>query len=75
MKRTITLKPGEIIPLNFDFEFTEILNNPKNIDIIENFLSVYLEVPLSEMKNHEKIQSRDLELTHKKKQKNMLICY
>lgn len=37
MKRTITLKPGEIIPINFDFVFTEIFNNPKNIDIIENF--------------------------------------
>ena len=69
MKRTITLKPGEIIPINFDFVFTEIFNNPKNIDIIENFLSIYLEVPLSEMKNHVKIQSRDLELTHKKEAK------
>lgn len=69
MKRITALKPGEIIPLNFDFVFTEIFNNPKNIDIIENFLSVYLEVPLSEMKNHVKIQSRDLELTHKKEAK------
>ena len=66
MKRVAVLKPGEIIPLNFDFVFTEIFNNPKNIDIIENFLSVYLEVPLIEIKNHVKIQSRDLELTHKK---------
>ena len=69
MKRIAALKPGEIIPLNFDFVFTEIFNNPKNIDIIENFLSVYLEVPLSEMKNHVKIQSRDLELNHKKEAK------
>ena len=69
MKRIAALKPGEIIPLNFDFVFTEIFNNPKNIDIIENFLSVYLEVPLIEIKNHVKIQSRDLELTHKKEAK------
>ena len=56
MKRVAALKPEEIIPLNFDFVFTEIFNNPKNIDIIENFLSIYLEVPLIEIKNHVKIQ-------------------
>ena len=44
--RTKSLKKGEVIPLNMDFMFTSIFNKEENIDILENFLSCYLEIPL-----------------------------
>ena len=46
-KRKQMLAPGEIIPLNFDFLFTSIFNNPDNMVIIENFLAIYFDIPLS----------------------------
>lgn len=63
--RTLTLKKGEIIPLNFDYVFTSIFNNEKNISILENFLSVYLEIPVEELKGKVKLKSRYLELESK----------
>ena len=41
------LQPGEIIPLSFDFMFTTIFNKEENIDILESFLSCYLEITLT----------------------------
>ena len=35
-KRKQMLAPGEIIPLNFDFLFTSIFNNPDNMIIISD---------------------------------------
>lgn len=45
-ERTLTLQKDQIIPLNFDYMFTSIFNNEKNINILENFLAVYFEVPI-----------------------------
>ena len=64
--RTLQTKEGEIIPLNFDYVFTSIFNNEKNINIIENFLSVYLEIPIEKIKEKVKLQSRELPLENKK---------
>ena len=41
--RETFLKKGEIIPLNTDFVFTSIFNNQENIEILEAFLSIYLD--------------------------------
>lgn len=59
------LKPGEIVPLNFDYMFTEILNDSNNIEILENFISCYLDKPLKEIEGNLKIQSRQLKLESK----------
>ena len=55
MTKSITknkLKPGEVIPLNIDFMFTNIFNKEENINIVENFLSNYLDIPLNEIKGN-----------------------
>ena len=59
-KRKQMLAPGEIIPLNFDFLFTSIFNNPDNMVIIENFLAIYFDIPLSTIRGKVIIKSRDL---------------
>ena len=63
--RTLPLKQGEIIPLNFDYVFTSIFNNEKNINILENFISTYFDVPINEIRGKIKLQSRNLELENK----------
>ena len=60
---------GKIIPLRFDYMFTNIFNNPKNIEILENFISCYLEIPLKEIKGNLTLQSREL-IIENKKEKN-----
>ena len=65
-KRKEKLKPGEIVPLTFDYVFTAIFNNPNNMDLIEYFLSDYLSIPYNNIKGNIEIQPRDLELHHKK---------
>lgn len=60
------LKPGEIVPMTFDYVFTSIFNNENNIDILEQFLACYLKVPKEQMKGKVQIQSRNLKLEHKK---------
>lgn len=59
-KRVSPLKPGEIIPLNFDEQFNRILNNEKNIIILENFLSIYFERPLIDYKGKVKLKAREI---------------
>ncbi len=59
------LEEGKIIPLTYDYVFTAIFNNPENIDIVENFLSCYLEIPLEKIKGKVKLCSRDLQLEGK----------
>ena len=56
----LKLKKGEIIPLTFDPIFTEIFNNEDNICILEDFLSCYLDIPYSKIKNNLKLSSRNL---------------
>lgn len=72
------LAPGEIIPLNVDFMFTSIFNKEENIDILENFLSCYLEIPLEEIKGNLKLIKRNLEIKEKldsKKEIDLLLNY
>ena len=64
--KTLTLEKNSIIPLNFDYVFTSIFNNEKNINILENFLSVYLEVPIEKVKGKVKLQARELPIENKK---------
>ena len=59
-KRKQMLAPGGIIPLNFVFLFTSIFNNPDNMVIIENFLAIYFDIPLSTIRGKVIIKSRDL---------------
>ena len=60
------LEEGKIIPITFDYVFCNIFNNPDNIIILENFLACYLEVPLSRIRGHVEILSRNLIIEHKK---------
>lgn len=53
-----------MIPLTFDFMFTSMFNK-KNIAIIENFLSCYLEIPLRQKKGKWSIYPRNLDLESK----------
>ncbi len=59
------LEKGKIIPIKFDYVFVSIFNNPKNIVILENFISCYLDIPLEEVKGNLTINSRELELESK----------
>lgn len=63
--RTDQLPKGEIIPPIYDFMFTAIFNKEENLIITENFLSLYLQIPLSEIKGKLKIKPRNLELENK----------
>ena len=58
--RETFLKKGEIIPLNTDFVFTSIFNNQENIEILEAFLSIYLDD--NNIEGNLKVASRDLRL-------------
>ncbi len=60
------LEEGKIIPITFDYVFCNIFNNTDNIIILENFLACYLEVPLSRIRGHVEILSRNLIIEHKK---------
>ena len=73
MKQIITkkkLSPGEVIPLNMDFMFTNIFNKEENINILENFLSDYLEIPLKNIKGNLKLLKRKLNIDSKKEANN-----
>ena len=63
--RTITLKEDQIIPLKFDFEFSGIFNNIDNMIIVENFVALYLNEPISKIRNHVTIKSRNLPINNK----------
>ena len=60
------LKEGTIVPITFDYVFCNIFNNMDNIIILENFLACYLEVPLSKIRGHVEILSRNLIIEHKR---------
>lgn len=77
-RRRKYIPEGELIPLNCDFMFCDVFNNPDNIIILENFLSLYLEIPLNKIKGHLKIKSRNLKLESKKaanKQVDLILDY
>ena len=44
----------------------DIFNNKENIIIVENFLSLYLKVPVEKIKGHVEIKSRNLPINSKK---------
>jgi len=76
--RTKILEKGEIIPLNYDFIFNAIFNKEENIDLIENFISCYLNIPIIEIKGNIKIMKRRLDLNSKKlagKEIDLLLNY
>ncbi len=60
------LEEGTIVPITFDYVFCNIFNNMDNIIILENFLACYLEVPLSKIRGHVEILSRNLIIEHKR---------
>ena len=66
----------KFIPLYFDVVFTGIFNDENNIDILENFISVYFNIPLQKVKGHIEIKSRYIESkakTEKKKQVDIIL--
>ena len=65
-RRKATLKEGEIVPITFDYVFTNIFNNDNNIKLIENFLSCYFDVPLENIRGKVSIKNRNLPLENKK---------
>ena len=70
ISRKYKLAPGEIIPLNMDFMFTTIFNKEENIDILENFISCYLEIPLNKVKGKIKLIKRKLDINNKNESSN-----
>lgn len=68
--RKTKLKNNEIIPLNMDFMFTTIFNNEKNIYVLEQFLSDYLEIPIDIIKGNLKILKRKLIPNNKRESSN-----
>ncbi len=70
--RNQTLEKGMIIPMTFDYVFTGILNNEKNIRILEEFLSGYLDIELESIRGKVKLSPRELDIKNKK-QKNVQI--
>ncbi len=76
--RVDALPLGTVIPIRYDFIFSDMFNNEKNIDIIEVFISHYLCIPLSEVKNHVRIKNRELFINNKKersKQVDLMLDY
>lgn len=62
------LKKGEIIPLNFDYVFTRIFNNKKNIEIVESLVACFIRIPLKEVHGNLEIKSRVLPIDNKHEQ-------
>ena len=60
-----TLGNGEIIPLTFDPIFTSIFNNEENICILEDFISIYFDIPINEVIGNLKLLSRKLNINNK----------
>ena len=63
--RTVKLEEGQIIPLNFDFEFSGIFNNTDNMIIVENFVALYLNESISKIRGNVTINSRNLPINNK----------
>ena len=64
--RTKNIKKDEIVPITFDYVFTNIFNNEQNIPILESFLSSYFEIPIEKIKGNVKLKNRNLTLKHKR---------
>ena len=70
-----TLGNGEIIPLTFDPIFTSIFNNEENICILEDFISIYFDIPINEVIGNIKIYSKKLRIDLIDLEKIKNICY
>ena len=70
-----TLNKGEIIPLTFDPIFTNIFNNEENICILEDFISIYFDIPINEVIGNLKIYSKKLRIDLIDLEKIKNICY
>ena len=66
------LEKGQIIPLTYDYVFTGIFNNEENIIILENFLALYFNKDLKDIKGKVKIKSRDLSIDSKKEKNKQI---
>ena len=53
------LKSNEIIPMTYDLMFTEIFNNEKNIVLLEEFISFYMNIPIKEVTGNLKLKITD----------------
>ena len=73
---TKLLKKNEIIPMTFDLMFTEIFNNEENIELLEEFIAYYMDIPLEDVKGNLKLLSRNLKkknLKSSKKEVDLLL--
>lgn len=62
--------------MTFDYMFTEVFNNPKNICVLEEFISYYLDISLNKVKGNLKLLSRNLKKKNKlssKKEVDLLL--
>ena len=78
MPKTIekNLKSNEIIPMTYDLMFTEIFNNEKNIVLLEEFISFYMNIPIKEVTGNLKLLKRNLNkknLKSSKKEVDLLL--
>lgn len=67
---------GTFIPFYFDVIFTEIFNNPNNMDILENLLENYFDLPLYTFHNNILLKHRNLSIASKdesRKQVDILV--
>lgn len=70
------LTKNEIIPMTFDLMFTEIFNNEENIELLEEFISYYMDIPIIEVKGNLKLLTRNLKkknLKSSKKEVDLLL--
>ena len=70
------LKSNEIIPMTYDLMFTEIFNNEKNIVLLEEFISFYMNIPIKEVTGNLKLLKRNLNkknLKSSKKEVDLLL--
>ena len=60
------LRDGQIIPIIYDFSFTEIFNQKKCLPILERFISDNMMIPLDDIRGNLEILSRRLPSRNKK---------
>ena len=75
---TKLLTKNEIIPMTFDLMFTEVFNNEDNIELLEEFISYYMDIPLEDVKDNLKLLTRNLKkknLKSSKKEVDLLLDF
>ena len=63
--RKLVIPSDKIIPLKRDFMFSDVFNDPNNIDILEAFIASYFDLTLEEVKGKIKVKPRRLSLDNK----------